>query len=115
LGTTKAFLEGRTKKQINLSNKQRGLAKWNFYIKPILPIPIEGSSILDLGCNSGLFSLHCLQQGAKLAVGYYWSIKELETTKVPIIIARRYERSQAISTADEKIFFHPFEVLESTK
>ncbi len=68
-GKTKAFLKGRTRKVVELKSDQRGLKKWNRFIAPYLPIPLQGARILDIGCNSALFSLRCLQDGASYALG----------------------------------------------
>lgn len=68
-GTTSAYLSGRSKKLIGLKNNQRGMKKWKNYIEPNLPISLSGARILDIGCNSGLFALHCLRQRAHRACG----------------------------------------------
>jgi len=69
LGMTSACCEGRSKSRIPLKSDQRGLTKWNKYIRPNLPIDIKDASVLDIGCNSGLFSLHLLRQGAAFVRG----------------------------------------------
>lgn len=68
-GSTSAYLEGRSKKQVGLSDNQRGIAKWNKYIKPNLPISVKGIRILDIGCSAGLFSMKCLRDGANYVCG----------------------------------------------
>lgn len=46
-----------------------GLNKWNNYIKPHLPISLEGKTVVDVGCNCGLFCIQAAREGAKRVIG----------------------------------------------
>ncbi len=43
--------------------------KWNKLIGPNLPLPVQGKSVLDVGCNAGAISLRCLNEGAANVTG----------------------------------------------
>jgi len=47
----------------------RGIAKWNTFIKPNLPFDLAGKRVLELGCNAGLFLVECVRAGAREAAG----------------------------------------------
>ena len=46
-----------------------GLNKWHNYIHPYLPIRLEGKTVLDVGCNCGLFCIQAVREGAAKVVG----------------------------------------------
>jgi len=50
------------------NNKTRGLSKWEFIIKPNLP-DIKGKRVLDLGCNTWLFSIQLALSGSREVIG----------------------------------------------
>jgi len=46
-----------------------GTNKWNNYIKPNIPFDLKGKTVLDVGCNAGLFLIESLRAGASFAYG----------------------------------------------
>lgn len=47
-----------------LYNKERGQAKWDYILRHHLPRDMSNRSVLDIGCNVGLFSLLMTEIGA---------------------------------------------------
>lgn len=51
-----------------LNDNTRGLAKWNYIVKKHIP-DVREKRVLDLGCNSGLFSIELTRMGAREVIG----------------------------------------------
>jgi SAM-dependent methyltransferase len=47
----------------------RGVRKWETFVRPNLPFELADKRVLELGCNAGLFLVECVKQGAREAVG----------------------------------------------
>ncbi len=55
--------------KISLRDLDRGIKKWNKFIKPALPFDLKDKTVLDCGCNAGLFLVQSIREGAKKAIG----------------------------------------------
>ena len=62
------FIKGKlmSKSKYDFNSTIQGINKWNFIIRKNLPKNLEELKILDLGCASGLFSMACAREGAKV-------------------------------------------------
>jgi len=63
-------------------NGERGPRKFRRFIEPVLPVPIRGATVLDLGTNCGSFLFWALGRGAVRGVGIeadlrYWQQAQL--------------------------------------
>jgi SAM-dependent methyltransferase len=47
----------------------RGLGKWEAFVRPSLPYPLAGRRVLEVGCNAGMLLVQTLREGAREAVG----------------------------------------------
>ena len=55
---------------IGIASSDRGLVKWRQFVEPNLPCLLDGKRVLEIGCNAGLFPIHCVRKlGAREAVG----------------------------------------------
>lgn len=86
---------------IRFNTLDRGTEKWEKFILPSLPFSLNGKTILDCGCNAGLFLINACKNGAVYAHGieydsrYYQqamftvrTFEKLEKKKYPISIYR---------------------------
>lgn len=45
------------------------MTKWKTVVEPNLPFELKDKTILELGCNAGLYMIHCVDQGAAKCIG----------------------------------------------
>lgn len=50
-------------------NVERGSRKMNRFIRPMLPMPLQGASILEVGANCGANLIWAKKHGARVAIG----------------------------------------------
>jgi SAM-dependent methyltransferase len=58
--------ELKTRSKYDYGSTLHGMNKWNFILRKNLPKKMEGKKILDIGCASGLYSMLCVKEGAKV-------------------------------------------------